>query len=155
MNLAFQNVLWPTDLSPLSLAAADTARGVARTFGARLHVLHVAPLLVPDSTVAMETAGDLLASSIDIRGTLLRELDRLVHDYFDDDSAVTRDVLVGTPWYEICEYARRASIDLIVISTHGRTGLRHVLLGSVAERVVQHAHCPVLVVKSFELATVP
>jgi nucleotide-binding universal stress UspA family protein len=154
MSLAFRRVLWPTDFSPLSLAAADAARGLARAFGATLHVVHVAPLLVFDSTVARETAGDLLVSATDTRGPAQRELDRLVRDYFDDDRAVVREVRVGTPWYEICEYARAAAIDLIVIPTHGHTGLRHVLLGSVAERVIQHAPCAVLVVKSFELAAV-
>jgi nucleotide-binding universal stress UspA family protein len=59
-------------------------------------------------------------------------------------------VVVGTPWYEICRYARDAEIDLIVIATHGATGLRHLLMGSTAERVVQHATAPVLAVKSIE-----
>ncbi len=55
-------------------------------------------------------------------------------------------VLTGTPWHEIVEMARRdVAIDLIVLGTHGHTGLKHVLLGSVAERVVRHAPCPVLI----------
>jgi nucleotide-binding universal stress UspA family protein len=153
VTLAIRNILWPTDFSPLSLSAGDAARQVATVTGARLHIVSVAALLVPDSSIVMETAGDVLVSSADVRGPVRRELDQLIRDYFGNDAAVTREALVGVPWREICEYARRASIDLIVISTHGRTGLRHVLLGSVAERVVQHAPCPVLVIKSFELAT--
>ena len=154
MTPVFRNILWPTDFSPLSLAAADAALHLARRVGARLHVVHVAPILVPDSTIAMETGGDLLAYQSDSRTQATRELNRLVDSYLYNDPAIIRGVRVGVPWYEICEYARSASIDIIVISTHGRTGFKHVLLGSVAERVVQHAPGPVLVVKSFELASI-
>jgi nucleotide-binding universal stress UspA family protein len=63
---------------------------------------------------------------------------------------VVTDVLFGNPWSVICQYAKDAQIDLLVVSTHGRTGLRHVLIGSTAERIVQHAPCPVLVVKNPE-----
>jgi len=62
--------------------------------------------------------------------------------------AVVTKAILGTSWTTICGYAERAEIDLIVVATHGRTGLRHVLIGSTAERIVQHAPCPVLVVKS-------
>jgi universal stress protein A len=154
MKPTFRSVLWPTDFSPLSLAAADTAQALAQVFGARLHVVHVVAPLIPDSTIAMETAGDLLVSAADIRGQLKSGLDRLVNDYFGADKTVIGEILVGTPWHEICEYARRSAIELIVLSTHGRTGLKHVLLGSVAERVVQHAHCPVFVVKNSILSAI-
>lgn len=154
MNSALRNILWPTDLSPLSLAAADAARDLARRLGARLHVIYVAPILVPDSTIAMETAGDWLVSSADIRGSAKRALDRLIRDYFRDDRTVTRDVRHGTPWQEICEYARSHSVDMIVMATHGSSGLKHALLGSVAERVVQHSSCPVLIVKDPDLGSV-
>ena len=145
MKLAIRNILWPTDFSPLSLAAADPARNLARRFDATLHILHVAPILISDNTTAIE---------IDTCGPARRNLDRLMSTYFDDDQALVREVRVGTPWREICDYARSASIDLIVISTHGFTGLKHALLGSVAERVVQHAAGAVIVVKSSELAAV-
>jgi nucleotide-binding universal stress UspA family protein len=76
-------------------------------------------------------------------------LERLVGELFPGE-VVQQEVLVGNPWDETCVYARRHGVDLIVVATHGRTGLKHVLLGSVAERIVQHAPCPVLVVKSFD-----
>jgi nucleotide-binding universal stress UspA family protein len=62
-------------------------------------------------------------------------------------SAVVRE---GTPYKEICDGARRLGADLIVLTTHGFTGLKHVWLGSTAERVVRHAHCPVLAVRKLE-----
>ncbi len=154
MTPLIRNILWPTDFSPLSLAAADAALHLARRVGARLHVVHVAPIMVPDSTIALETGGDLLAYQVDTRTPATKELNRLVDSYLNNDPSIIRGVRVGVPWFEICEYARSASIDIIVIATHGRTGLKHVMLGSVAERVVQHAACPVLVVKSFELASI-
>jgi len=154
MTPKIKNILWPTDFSPLSLAAADAARNFARQFGARLHVLHVAPLLVADRTIGMETGGDLLVGRGDTRDLELK-LDNLVSDYLSGVPDVDRVVRVGVAWNEICEYAKQASIDLIVIATHGQTGLKHVLLGSVSERVVQHAHCSVLVVKNPELARLP
>lgn len=154
MTPKIRNILWPTDFSPLSLAAADTARNFARQFGAKLHVLHVAPILVADRTIGMETGGDMLVGRVDTRDFELK-LDRLISDYLAGVSDVQRDVCAGVVWNEICQYATRASIDLIVIATHGQTGLKHVLLGSVSERVVQHAPCSVLVVKNPELARVP
>lgn len=153
MKRIYKNILWPTDFSALSLAAADTARTLAREFEAQLHVLHVAPLLVADRTIAVETGGDLMVAAGDTRGFELK-LQRLVNDYLDGVSAIVPIVRVGVAWNEICRYAMEASIDLIVIATHGQTGIKHVLLGSVSERVVQHAHCSVLVVKNPELAKV-
>lgn len=155
MKPTIRNILWPTDFSPLSLAAADTARDLASRCGASLHVIHVAPMIVFDSTVAIETAGELLASEIDTRGPAIIQLDRLVATYFDSGPPVVRSVLVGTAWKKICDYAKSASIDLIVVSTHGLTGLQHTLIGSVTERVVRHAPGPVLVVKNADLASVP
>ncbi|KIH76724.1 hypothetical protein GFER_10635 [Geoalkalibacter ferrihydriticus DSM 17813] len=63
------------------------------------------------------------------------------------DARVEATVLTGTPFKEICRYAEQQSVQLIVIGTHGRTGLSHLLIGSTAERVVQQASCPVLSVK--------
>jgi universal stress protein A len=154
MRQKFKRILWPTDFSPLSLAAADTARSLAQDSGAQLHVLHVAPLLVGDRTIAMETGGDLVVGPTDTRDFEER-LGRLVSDYLHGQPVANQTVRVGTAWYEICNYAKETAIDLIVIATHGQTGLKHVLLGSVAERVVQHSHCSVLVVKSPDLAQVP
>ncbi|MBI5863595.1 MAG: universal stress protein [Planctomycetes bacterium] len=68
--------------------------------------------------------------------------------HFADYPRLIQEVRVGNPWPMICEYARLSEIDLIVVTTHGRTGLGHAIIGSTAERIVQHAPCPVLVVKA-------
>lgn len=145
-----KRILWTTDFSSLSLKAAEYARGFQETFGAELHVVHVCQPQIGlaaglDIPYAMDTG---------IQKELLEaaeaRLETVVKENFPADSSAKREVLMGIPWYEICSYARRAGVDLIIIATHGRTGLKHVLVGSVAERVVQHAACPVLVVKSVE-----
>jgi nucleotide-binding universal stress UspA family protein len=82
--------------------------------------------------------------------TVSAHLDQLVDEAFPDDRKVSTHILTGRAWFEICKYAKESGADLIIIATHGWTGLRHILMGSVAERVVQHAFCPVLVVKSVE-----
>ena|SRR5688572_29950452 len=146
-----KNVLWPTDFSPLSLKGAQYAVGFSTAFRSRLHVMHVCPVLTwSDNTMFLMTGGDKVVSEVEVLPAAKAQLQRLLAEQFDDSSAIVSAVVLGTPWYEICRYARDQQIDLIVIATHGATGLRHLLMGSTAERVVQHAHAPVLAVKSIE-----
>jgi nucleotide-binding universal stress UspA family protein len=77
------------------------------------------------------------------------QLNALVDEHLQGISPIVCDVLSGHAWPEICSYADKMDIDLIIVATHGLTGLRHALLGSTAERIVQHAACPVLTVKAF------
>lgn len=149
MPFAPRSILWPTDLSPYSLLGARYACEMCRTYGARLHAVYVAPFLVPDSTAAIASAGDMLVGTGDIRPTAETQLRALVQKHISGVPEVVQTVLIGTPWRELCDYAKQSKIDLIVSATHGETGLKHVLMGSVAERLVQHAECPVLIVKSF------
>lgn len=149
MTVKPKKLLWPTDYSSLANKAAAYARELCELFGAELHVVHV----VPSSSVSPILdcpPGAQLQTSIpaaEIHGARKAELARRVRELFQDPTKITCEVLVGTAWHETCNYARRNDIDLIVVATHGRTGLRHALIGSVAERIVQHAHCAVLVVK--------
>ena len=119
-----RQILLATDFSDASEHAAAVAREYARAFGARLHVLHVA------------WAGDEQA------GRLLRGM----QEDFAPEVAVTTAIEFGNPAARIVDYARRHGVDLIVVGTHGRTGVSRALLGSVAERVVRTAPCPVLAV---------
>lgn len=146
-----KKILWPTDFSVLANQAAQYAQGFRDVFGAELHVLHVAlPPFVPDVT-AMTASDPMLAISVDELMKSSREyLSSQAKTLFPDGPAPTLDVRIGSPWMSVCEYARDKLIDLIVIGTHGRTGLKHVLIGSTAERIVQHAECPVLVIKSLQ-----
>ncbi len=146
-----QRILWPTDFSTLSLHGARYARGFRDAFGATLHVIHVIPPpLMPDLAGTMAPEVPVTFSDQEFIAACRSRLATLLTEQFGGPASVVTDVLFGNPWSVICQYAKDAQIDLLVVSTHGRTGLRHVLIGSTAERIVQHAPCPVLVVKNPE-----
>jgi nucleotide-binding universal stress UspA family protein len=148
MPLKPKNLLWPTDFSALSLKAAKYAREFARAFEASLHILHVVPPPVsPDVTVIMPAPVALSVPEPEILDASMTALKRIVDEHFGGDESIRVTAQVGNPWWTICEYTRKNEIDLIIIGTHGHTGLRHMLLGSTAEQVVRHACCPVLTVK--------
>ncbi len=129
-----QNILYATDFSPYSNLAYFHAVALAESHGARLMIVHV---YTPDSASAPDAGADGRAYW---RGQLeqIRPLDPKI--------PVEHVLLEGDPAEEILRRAADARADLIVMGTHGRTGLKHLLLGSVAEYVVRHARCPVLTV---------
>ena len=134
-----KNLLVATDFSPASDAALAYGRALARTFGATLHLLHVLenPFLRP-------TFGD----ADDIRANVLQSLESRLTP--QDRAVLGAHAVLETsdhPAEAIVEYAERAGIELIVLGTHGRSGVERVLMGSVAERVVRTAPCPVLTVR--------
>ena len=146
-----RKILWPTDFSELSMAAGFYASDLCVLFGAELHVIHVCPPpLAPhiEALLSAEAASSLTDAKL-LQATQAH-LEQLVAGRLDSGRRVVCAALVGNPWSEICAYARRTQIGLIVIATHGVTGLRHILIGGTAERVVQHATCPVLTVKSLD-----
>jgi universal stress protein A len=143
-------VLVATDFGETSNAALVYGRNLARTFGARLHVLHVAQRM--SATAGEEFfPGDLEALQADV---VERASNRLEVALTDNDlkilgatpvvrvSADTAGAIIG--------YAKEAHIDIIVVGTHGRGPVSHLFMGSVAEHVVRHAPCPVLVVRPNE-----
>lgn len=125
-DLGLREILFPTDFSTTSETAGRTAADFARHFAARLHVIHVVPPVTDPGSSARALAGVVAG----LGGGL----------------AMVSEVLSGPPARRIVAYARRAGIDLIVVGTHGRTGVSHLLLGSVAEAVVRRAPCRVLTV---------
>ena len=146
-----RRILWPTDCSQLSLKGLEYGRVFCDIFKAELYVIHVAPLIVFDSSFAMMTAGDAPVGVTDTVAPAKEALQQLLRTELGEvEQNVHSHVTAGNAWYEICRFARDNQIDLIILATHGATGFRHLLMGSTAERVVQHAACPVLTVKSFE-----
>ncbi len=151
MVLQPKRILWPTDFSDLSLHGARYARGFREQFGAALHVIHViTPPMPPDLAAAVPTEVPVEYGDDELVNTCRQRLQELVAAHFGGTDGVTLEVFLGHPWSGICTYAQDAEIDLLIVSTHGRTGLQHVLIGSTAERIVQHAPCPVLVIKNPE-----
>lgn len=144
----FTRILVPTDFSATSDAALDYARTLAERFGASLHLLHV----VDNAYLSGDMASEMYTPAISsIREALLKDVEgRLALRLPDGDRKRfrgTTQALVGTGARTIVDYAAAHGIDLIVMGTHGRSGLAHLLMGSVAERVVRLAPCPVLTVR--------
>jgi nucleotide-binding universal stress UspA family protein len=137
--IRLQNVLVAIDFDDTSTAALVYARTLARTFGARLHVLHVM-----ENLFLRPMAND----PRDIEAGITR---RLLETLTDEDRTALHAVPVvrrsDVPAQEIVDYAKAENIDLIVVGTHGRPGVAHLLLGSVAEKVVRSAPCPVLTLR--------
>jgi nucleotide-binding universal stress UspA family protein len=147
--VAIKNILVATDFSEPSGVALAYGRDLARTYNARLHVLHVVEDVMLRYTPEVGFIGKDLQK--DLEDSARRDLDALIRD---DDRNELGAVGVMTrginPAKTIVEYAKSNPIDLIVTGTHGRGAVEHLLLGSVAERVVRTAPCPVLTVHAHE-----
>jgi len=141
-----QKILAPTDLSELSAAGVRYALGLARALGAEVTVYHV--VTYEDMRRYNQQLGDFrIAPGDHFLAGHRAVLTRFLKENFSDllpTVELQEKVEVGTPDKSINEEAKVAGSDLIVISTHGRTGLNHLLFGSVTEKVVRHAPCPVL-----------
>lgn len=141
-----KRILYPTDFSEYSAEAGKYACAFAEQFDAELHLLHV--LEIHASTTPVFGGGLALMPKIqESRAAAEAELDRLLDSEWQAKRRVVRSVSEGTPFLEIIHYAKRNDIDLIVMGTHGRSALSHVLMGSVAERMVRKSPCPVLTVR--------
>ena len=142
-----KRILVPIDFSDCSKKALQYALPLAKEHEAALTLLYV----VPPAYGASEYGGvDYAQLEASMREGGEKELAKLAVDEVCGEVTADTLVRVGSPAVNILEVARSLPADLIVISTHGRTGLKHVLLGSVAEHVVQRASCPVFVVRERE-----
>jgi nucleotide-binding universal stress UspA family protein len=145
--IAIRRILAPTDFSDNSIPALRYAAELAEKFAAELVLLHVVQdmtLVLPDAVMPTPVA----APDLDEMTAAARAgLARLVADLNLARLNPATEVRIGTPAVEIDAAAKDLKADLICVSTHGRTGLAHLLLGSVAEKILRHAPCPVLVVR--------
>jgi universal stress protein A len=142
----FTDILVPTDFSEPSEAALDYALALAATHGSRLHLLHVVDASFVTGPVSaeifvVETPAEQAALFDDAKAKLAHRAARCT------SGKITTEVITGTSARTIICYARARSIDLIVMGTHGRSGMAHLFMGSVAEKVVRDAPCPVLTVR--------
>jgi nucleotide-binding universal stress UspA family protein len=138
-------ILVPVDFSPHAERALDYAIMLARKLPARLlllHVIHAFPLGVTEMGSALPQAY-LQDIESEVRQSLGKYLQRLTEAGLAGETAIVH----GVPFEEIAQIAKVRKVNLIVMGTHGRTGLEHLLLGSVAEKVVRLATCPVLVTR--------
>ncbi len=139
--MQIKRILFPTDFSQNAEYVFQYALTFAREFGAKLYVVHVIyfPPQMPEYDIGQVIDG--LVKNAEKR------LKKLIEKTKEREVIFYPEVRVGVEYSEITNLAEKQKIDLIVMGTHGRTGLAHAFLGSVAERVVRHAPCPVLSVK--------
>jgi len=136
-----KSILVPVDFSPCSLKALTYAVALAKEFDASVVLLHVAePWHAGERFASVGQRGQL-------RQDAAQRLAQLVSGEVSPRVEARWFLREGVPGQVISDFARKICADLIVIATHGYTGLRSVLLGSTTQRVVQHAPCPVLVVR--------
>ncbi len=135
-----KRIVVPVDFSSDSLTAIDQALGIAES-PSNVHVVHV----IPELNVA--EAG-VIWQEIDNSTRSKHAMEKL-HELLSEEKygQLQFHVEIGDPGYRIADFAKQNGADLIVMPSHGRTGIAHMLLGSVAERVIRMSHCPVLVIK--------
>lgn len=143
-----KTILVPIDFSGSARDALAYAKTVAERFDASLHLVHV----LPDPHEGLWSIAAAGASAASVATRWVREAESLLGQLLTDDERAARRaevaVLEGHAFVEIVRYAKDHDIDLIVMGTHGRGPIEHMLVGSVAEKVVRQAPCPVLTVRT-------
>lgn len=142
---SWQRILVPIDFSKTSLRALDVAVPLVCDYGAQLLLLSV---IEPDPYATGLESVMTSAPEHTLVEDAKANLPRIAERFVPPSVKSTMLVRVGRAFDVITRIAKEKDIDLIVLTTHGRTGLERVLMGSTAERVVRHAHCPVYVVRS-------
>ncbi|MEP6698856.1 MAG: universal stress protein [Verrucomicrobiota bacterium] len=143
-RLRIRTILVPLDFSRRSLKAIEYALSLVDRFGAKLHFVHVFDHHSPPPGFATD------AHKVEMGRRAKLRLQDIAGKYAADLPPENLHAIKGNDSDEICELARELEADLIVATTHGHTGLKHLFLGSTAERLVQHAPCPILVVRERE-----
>lgn len=143
-----KNILLPTDLSTTSLSAADYAIELANQYKAKIHLLHVLEKTPPILVIrSLDISQEKIIKSFEEEGRKsLENAVKKIKKGTNTEVEIEPVLRKGNDYEEIVKYSKEKKVDLIVIATHGRTGLLHTLLGSVAEKVIRYAKCPVLVI---------
>ena len=151
MSLKIENVLYPTDFSEFALGALPYAKEMARSFGATLHCLHVVDeayrywsAMGPESIPVGPPVEDMMAAA-ETRMAKFRD-----EHLADVGEGLVTHVSMGRPFTEVISYAREQNVGMVVMATHGRGAIAHMLLGSTTEKVVRKARCAVLTIRPDE-----
>ncbi len=149
-----EKILAPVDFSECSEHALDYALALAQLFEAELVLLHVVELPFLPS-YSMAGVPDLSLPVEQLEETGRQRMEKMLEECRESYPRVEADIRTGAPFVEVIDFARENEMDLVVMGTHGRSGLKELLIGSVAEKVVRKAPCPVLTVRhpeqSFEM----
>jgi nucleotide-binding universal stress UspA family protein len=141
----FKKIVCPVDFSEFTNEIIEYGVSIAKKFDAELHLLHIIPnlnyftpyesFLTPENLVAMERS---------IEREIEKDFEKTIKKI---DMPVKKAIKTGVTFVEILDYIKTEKIDLVVMGTHGRSGFEHILLGSVAEKIIRRAPCPVLTVR--------
>lgn len=145
LSKIINNILVPIDFSDYSKNALKYAAQFAKEFNAKLYLIYVVePIIYPTDFSMGQIA--IPSADIDLHSRAEEELKKLSNTI---DSSLKTEIMIktGKPFFEIIETAKEKDIDLIIIATHGHTGVEHLLFGSTAEKVVRKAPCPVLTLR--------
>jgi nucleotide-binding universal stress UspA family protein len=145
--IMIKKILIPTDFSPSAMQALKYAVELNTIFHARLYLLHVLQDITDYSEFNLSPS-ILPQLYAEFEQNATRRLEEIMTSLVPADTTCDTYIIHGLPFFEILQFAKDESIDLIVIASHGRTGLKHVLFGSTAEKVVKKAPCPVLTIGS-------
>jgi nucleotide-binding universal stress UspA family protein len=141
-----KKIVVPTDFSKISYSAFEYARDLAERMNSEVHIINVmenSPPLLPSKNHGLSEKEIFSELETEAR----KQLSEAASFFMEDSSIIVREVLLtGNDYEEIVNYAKAIDSDIIIIATRGRTGILHTLLGSVAEKVIRFAKCPVLVI---------
>ncbi len=144
--LPLTKIICPTDFSEPSYEAVKIAKELGSYFAAELVLLHVVPPAPFIPVVPGLVTPEFVAPEQELESSAKKNMEELINTFGFTEFKVRSSVLLGLPADEIVRTAEAEQVDLIVIATHGRTGLGRLIFGSVAEKVVRTAGCPVLTV---------
>ena len=147
--MSFEQILVPYDASSYANHAFDDALKIAEKFGSKITVLTVLGTKVEQSTgISLERAIEIQEGHEDVATKILKDLEGLAKEKGVEFSF--KVIYEPSPYKGIVNFLNSNSMDLIVMGTHGRSGIKKALLGSVASGVVEHANCPVLIIKKMK-----
>jgi universal stress protein A len=141
----FKKILCPIDFSEFTDEILEYALDITKKYGAELHLIHIIPNLNYFTPYeSFFTPENIIVVEKNMEDEVNKDFDAIIKKI---DIPVKKVIRTGAAFVEIIDYVKTESIDLIIMGTHGRTGLEHILIGSVAERVIRKAPCPVLTVR--------
>ncbi len=141
-----QKILCPIDFSAPSRNALRYANEFAKAMNAKITVMHV----IPPQPIAADVNVPYVPLEIELEKNAKEDLERIVKEEVQEGVVVEQVMAFGLPSDCVIAQAQKENVDLIILGTHGRTGISRLLMGSTAENVIRHAGCPVLVVKALE-----
>ena len=146
-TIQLQRIVLPTDFSEYSSVATNYACTLASAFDAELHLLHVFEQYTGSTYVPGVPLPQATSETEELKQHVAELLANMLDADWEAGHRVIRATREGYPFVEIIRYAKEQAIDMIVMGTHGRSGIPHLLMGSVAEKVVRKSQCPVLTVR--------